>query len=792
MSSPAGKSEIKISVSLADGPFVPANVATLRDFDKILMGITTTVDEIKDGMKAVGDVGEKATDDITKGVKGAGDEMDDFKEKSKGGSKIVSRSLFAVTLGARLLQTTLISVGSTALGLYAGMVRETPTFSGFFSLLSTGFRNILHDIGETTAQALGIDSLGDSLYGASESVSDLDDSYKEMIGSALIAASVTAAVGGVAVLFGLALTKLAVIIGVVVVAFLALYYAYSNNFGGIADSINHAISYSIELFHQFAPLIKYVAITIHLLIKVLAPLLALTIELNVWFVKWTIAFFKLDKLLKYLLIGIIGVLWALDKLFNWIGLNAEGMEKLRKVGDDVTQAIDKMWVGIARLVKWLEGPTKTAISFISKLFGNLGESTDNANEKFGIITKTMKILKGIFTVYMGVARFQINLLVQNVKHLVPVFKFVIGAIQFYINLFINTWKEMLPVFMIIMGVIRFLIDWGLVKPFKMMWTFVSWVVGKYIEAFNLVKTKLEEWGIFEIIQNTIGLITEVVSGFFNFIFGKVQEVIAIFSDLWDSDKGLFGNLGNILEAVKQVFALFWKTIKIGVDAVFTKFKSFLNDLVKKFKDKFNEIVRGVGNFKNSFINKIKSVITDLVSKAKTWGKDFIEEFMNGAKDKVAGAGKKVVNKIKDLFGFTLPKEGELRQTPTWGEHFVEEFFKAATGSVKKEVTKMTDAISTDFNSTLIPNITGMNDGQSNRTGITAIGSSVASGIGTLPGVRTRGDSYSTSNNSVRNISKNMSRSDSTTVNIDKLIISPDASSKTTIPRAGTTKRQIPF
>ena len=85
-------------------------------------------------------------------------------------------------------------------------------------------------------------------------------------------------------------------------------------------------------------------------------------------------------------------------------------------------------------------------------------------------------------------------------------------------------------------------------------------------------------------------------------------------------------------------------------------------------DKIKEAAQKlVENIKNTF-NNIKEFVLGFVEKAKNWGKDLIDNMVQGIKDKinaVKDAVKGVADKIKGFLGFSEPEEGPLSNFHTY-------------------------------------------------------------------------------------------------------------------------------
>ena len=97
----------------------------------------------------------------------------------------------------------------------------------------------------------------------------------------------------------------------------------------------------------------------------------------------------------------------------------------------------------------------------------------------------------------------------------------------------------------------------------------------------------------------------------------------------------------------------------------------------------------------SLVNKVKSAIMEKVNAAKQWGKDLIQNFIDGItakwnalKDKVSG----VAQTVKDFLGFSEPKKGPLSNFHTYAPDMMDLFAKG----IKDNEHLITDQIGKSF------------------------------------------------------------------------------------------------
>ncbi len=184
-----------------------------------------------------------------------------------------------------------------------------------------------------------------------------------------------------------------------------------------------------------------------------------------------------------------------------------------------------------------------------------------------------------------------------------------------------------------------------------------------------------------------------------------NNIVAVFTDLWELVKGIFV---GFVEGFLTVLLGF--TASFGIDI-----GKMINDTVQDFKDMFGSIINFALNWKTDLIQKvldlsvsiaakiakmvsdivgkfeklkhdtnnkfqeIKKVITDKLSSiaesALKWGKKIIQQLINGINQKKEQVKKKI-NEITSMIGRFFPsspaKEGELKKTVEWGKKIVQQ------------------------------------------------------------------------------------------------------------------------
>lgn len=115
------------------------------------------------------------------------------------------------------------------------------------------------------------------------------------------------------------------------------------------------------------------------------------------------------------------------------------------------------------------------------------------------------------------------------------------------------------------------------------------------------------------------------------------------------------DLGRMWDNIKA----FWEKVK----GVFENIKNKIADVVSTVKNKFNEVV---------------TFIKELPQRALTWGRDLIQNFIQGIKDKFNALRDTLHNAaqtVKDFLGFSEPDKGPLSNFHTYAPDMMELFAK---------------------------------------------------------------------------------------------------------------------
>lgn len=140
-------------------------------------------------------------------------------------------------------------------------------------------------------------------------------------------------------------------------------------------------------------------------------------------------------------------------------------------------------------------------------------------------------------------------------------------------------------------------------------------------------------------------------------------------------------IGNLLEAILQFLP---QLLESGTKLV--------AELAKGLLQGVGNVVKAIGDV----VGKIKDAIMEKVQQAKQWGADLIQNFVGGITSKMSGlmgTVRSIGQGIKNMLGFSEPKEGPLSDFHTYAPDMMELFAKG----IRDNEHLISDQIRSSFN-----------------------------------------------------------------------------------------------
>ena len=152
-------------------------------------------------------------------------------------------------------------------------------------------------------------------------------------------------------------------------------------------------------------------------------------------------------------------------------------------------------------------------------------------------------------------------------------------------------------------------------------------------------------------------------------------------------------VGERLSAMKTAFEENGGGIKGAMAAAWEGIKGY-------YTDGFNFLDKITGGKLTAIKDAITNKFKEIINAAKTWGKDLIQNMIDGILsmiDKVKETVGNVAQKIKDFLGFSEPKDGPLSNFHT----FMPDMIDLMTKGIDENLYKVQDAMN-ELSSTLVP------------------------------------------------------------------------------------------
>lgn len=209
------------------------------------------------------------------------------------------------------------------------------------------------------------------------------------------------------------------------------------------------------------------------------------------------------------------------------------------------------------------------------------------------------------------------------------------------------------------------------------------------------------------VQEIWGKIKEIFSGAWEFIKGVWDDVKPYFSAIWDGIKTVFS---VAKETLSGYFSAAWEAIKIVWGAVSGYFQNVWNTIAGIFSaveavlsgdfsaawESIKGVFSGWGEYFRGLWEAVKGIFGNIASDALQWGKDLIDNFVNGIKAKIQAvkdAVSNVAGTVKSFLGFSEPEEGPLSNFHTYAPDMMKLFAKGITdnaGILKSAFDKSLD------------------------------------------------------------------------------------------------------
>jgi len=168
---------------------------------------------------------------------------------------------------------------------------------------------------------------------------------------------------------------------------------------------------------------------------------------------------------------------------------------------------------------------------------------------------------------------------------------------------------------------------------------------------------------------------------FELVFATIQTiletVLGVLTGLFDVFSGLFtGNWSLMWQGIQEIFS----SIFTGIINFFLNWKNmfvqYLGNLLTAIKTKVTTKLTEVKTVITEKLAEFKQAFVDLKDAALDWGKDLIQNFIDGIKEKwesLKQTVSDVAQTVKDFLGFSEPSKGPLSDFHTYGPDMMKSY-----------------------------------------------------------------------------------------------------------------------
>ena len=348
-----------------------------------------------------------------------------------------------------------------------------------------------------------------------------------------------------------------------------------------------------------------------------------------------------------------------------------------------------------KAIKGIAGVVTKGSKFIEGVKGKI-EVAQKAYEKFTTFMPKISsafsgIKSAVTALNTALLANPIALVIAGIVALIAVFVYLWNNCEAFREFWINLWE-------------------GIKEYFGQVWEGIKQFVSDAIEFITGLFAGIGQWfadrwaEIKEAFAEVGEFFLGIFTGAWDFIVGVFEGIGQWFSDRWEDIKGVFSGIGGWFKEkfqnAKEKAVGAWDNIKSKFTTVKENIKGAFSDAGSWFSEKFSTFKENaVGAWDN-----IKSKFSEVWEKIKEgfklddalrWGKDMLDNFIQGIKSKINAVGeavKGVAEKIKSLLGFSEPEDGPLSNFHTYAPDMMQLFAKG----VKDNTKLVTDQLKQSF------------------------------------------------------------------------------------------------
>lgn len=211
-----------------------------------------------------------------------------------------------------------------------------------------------------------------------------------------------------------------------------------------------------------------------------------------------------------------------------------------------------------------------------------------------------------------------------------------------------------------------------------------------LEAWNNIKAKTSEtW------NNVKSKVTEIAGNIKQSVSEKWDGIKTKTAETWNNVKA---KTGEVLKGMAQDTRTNLSNMKAAFDSNGGGIKGTVAALWTGIKGNFKTGFNALNTLTNGKLGEIAGMFSGLKDKALTWGRDMIENFIQGIKDKIQAlkdAAAEAAKPITDIFHHSHPDVGPLKDDYKWMPDMMQLYAKGIKDNAYL-VTEAVDDVATDI------------------------------------------------------------------------------------------------
>lgn len=363
-----------------------------------------------------------------------------------------------------------------------------------------------------------------------------------------------------------------------------------------------------------------------------------------------------------------GIALAIGSTLVAIAPLAQTIEKLSKIFEFASTAVE----GVCAAISGISLPVVVAIAAITLLAGSF-ITLYSTNEEFrqkvievwnavkDVISSTIDAISSVIEVFVAVGKAIWEAWGDDIEAIAfSAWEYILNLIKTHLNLIRD-----------VMNVVAALFrgDWQLALDGikQLVLDALLWLKARTYDKLMAIAN------IVESINNVIKTTTEAATN-------ALKSIVSSAND-----------------AIKQKVDEVWNAIKNKISETLTNVKDTASKILNEMQEKFSDIFGKIKDDVSEKISNVYTVITEKVgeamdylknlpSEALTWGRDLIDNFVEGIRDsirKVKDVVEDVADTVTDFIGFSEPEKGPLSDFHTYAPDMVDLFVNGINDNMYK-------------------------------------------------------------------------------------------------------------